>query len=143
MTTSTTRADRADEERRKDALARWLCAQITSCTFDELRVIAVRVERMAKARPHYGGLDLANDPRDFKREAAEENIDRGFYLDCLLVKRQDEERDRLRCEAADELARTNPVAKGLEELRDSKPVIGRAPAVDFAFDHSEAGEDKL
>ncbi len=50
---------------------------------------------MMKARAQYGDLNLSSDTRDWLREAAEENIDRGFYRDCLLVAKQDEERERL------------------------------------------------
>lgn len=78
----------------RDALERWIASQLPACSHDELRVIAVRVERMSKARAQYGELDLASDTRDFVREMAEENIDRAFYRDCLYVARQDEDRER-------------------------------------------------
>lgn len=79
----------------RDALQRWIASQLGACSHDELRIIGVRVERMMKARAQYGDLNLSSDTRDWLREAAEENIDRGFYRDCLLVAKQDEERERL------------------------------------------------
>lgn len=63
-------------------------------------MLAVRLQRMARARPEYGYLDLSRDARDFAREAAEENVDRAFYLDCLLIAEQDEAYARLH-QAAD------------------------------------------
>lgn len=67
----------------------YLIAELEHCTNDEIRVLVVRMQRMAAARPQYGGLDLATDRRDFRREMAEEGIDRGFYEDCLYIARQD------------------------------------------------------
>ena len=87
----------------RDALERWIACQLPACTHDELRVIGIRMERMAKARPEYGGLVIAADARDWKREAAEENVDRAFYADCLYIAKQDEERERI---ADDELVDT-------------------------------------
>lgn len=67
----------------------YLIAELKNCTNDEIRVLVVRMQRMAAARPRYGGLDLATDRRDFRREMAEEGVDRGFYEDCLYIARQD------------------------------------------------------
>jgi hypothetical protein len=39
-----------------------------------------------------------------------------FYLAAHAVAANDRRLERLRCEAADELARTNPVEHGLREL---------------------------
>jgi len=105
ISTTTPRVEREDIARRRDALARWLSAMLGDCSLDELRVIAVRVERMAKARAKYGPLDLATDKRDFVREAAEESIDRAFYLDAHYIRVQDEERAALHEAAGVELGK--------------------------------------
>jgi len=80
----TVAADRSADEQ-------YILDELPNCTRDEKRVLVVRMKRMAAARPHYGGLELATDVRDFRREMAEEGADRGFYEDCLYIARQDEQ----------------------------------------------------
>jgi hypothetical protein len=122
---------RSPRESRREAWARWIASQLVACSLDELRVIGVRVARLARARSKYGPLNLASDPRDFRREAAEENVDRAFYLDCLLIARQDEEGEGLYCIAADQPVA--PVETGLAELRDAEPIVSRTQTLDFAL----------
>jgi hypothetical protein len=78
------------------------------------------LSRLARARKKYGPLNLAADPRDFRREAAEENVDRAFYLDCLLIARQDELGEGLFCVVPQ--SRSVAIEAGLAELRDAEPV---------------------
>ncbi len=121
----------------RDAYERVIAGQLPACSLSELRVIGVRLDRMARARAKYGPLDLSNDRRDWNREAAEENVDRAFYLDCDLIARQDEERAQLHADVAAELAaaesivsvsvfdpsRSSEVITALRELRDSTPEL--------------------
>ena len=93
--------DKGDDTRRQ-ALARWISSQLEACSLDELRILGVRLERFAKARAKYGPLGLSTDARDFAREAAEENVDRAFYRDCLLIAKQDEARAELERDVAAE-----------------------------------------
>jgi hypothetical protein len=132
----TNRPDRAREVRaistpdalRQDALASSIAIRLPLCSLDELRVIDVILERVLKVgRDSYAPLDLARDERDWGREAADELADALFYLAAREVAATDRRLERLRCEAADEIARTNPVERGLAELRDAKPDFECAP----------------
>ena len=70
----------------KEALARWICAQIPRFNFSELKTIAVRVERLGRAKAQYGDdFDLATDPRNMRLEAAYEGVDEKWYQDAQLV----------------------------------------------------------
>lgn len=58
---------------------------------EEEQAVAVEVFRMMVGRLHaglttYGALDLANDTRDFAREALEENVDGAQYLAMSKVR---------------------------------------------------------
>ena len=128
---------------RRDALARSLCARISDArrTTDELRVIDVILTRISGGGfDEYGGMVLATDRRDFRKEAADEFADALWYMAADVVRRTDERLDRIRCEDADEHARTNPVEKGLEELCDAEPIVPRTRAIDFddRFDDSDS-----
>jgi hypothetical protein len=102
---------------RRDALARTIASRLLSLSEDELRVIDVVTSRIiGLGRNSYEPLDLARDERDWSKEAAEEMADALFYLAAHAVAANDRRLERLRCEAADELARTNPVEHGLREL---------------------------
>lgn len=143
----------------RDALERSLCARLLSCAHDELRVLDAILLRLELGRDRYGALDLARDRRDWAREEAEEHVDALVYRACALISRQDEERRELRDAAGREL-----VEAGLVELAEvttprerehdcddpdcqrchhleALVSLPRTPAVDFAFDHSEPGED--
>lgn len=115
----------------KEAWERWITSQLRACSLDELRVIGVRLSRLARARAKYGPLNLSADPRNFRREAAEENVDRAFYLDCLLIARQDENGEGLFCVAVDEPS--SAVEAALRELRDAQPLMPH-PCVDLEPD---------
>lgn len=52
---------------------------------DELRVLRAVTERLVLGRRQYGELDLATDPRDWAREAAEEALDLSVYLAIRLL----------------------------------------------------------
>jgi hypothetical protein len=102
---------------RRDALARTVASRLISLSEDELRVIDVITSRIiGLGRNSYEPLDLARDERDWTKEAAEELADTLFYLAAREVAANDRRIERLRCEAADEIARTNPVEHGLREL---------------------------
>ena len=53
---------------------------------DELDVVLVVVEGLARGRAIYGELDLAADRRDFRREAGEEVRDAIVYFGAELVR---------------------------------------------------------
>lgn len=119
----------------RDALEHLLIDTIRSAefTYSELATVMVRVHRLAKAKPDYGGLDLANDKRNFEVEAAFEGVDQAWYKDAKLVFEHDpafafirglrqaervrEFRDRMRCEEAD--AHFKRVDVTLDELVES------------------------
>lgn len=69
----------------RDALERWIASQLPRFNLDELKTIAVRVERLGRAQPDYGILDLAEDRRDWRLEAAYEGVDRVWYEDAKYV----------------------------------------------------------
>lgn len=105
------------------ALGRSIARRLALCSRDELRVVDVILERIMKVgRESYAPLDLARDERDWDKEAAEELADTLFYLAARHVAATDRRLERMRCEAADELASTNPVERGLAELRDAAAI---------------------
>lgn len=127
-------ANSAPDTTRRDALARSLCARVSDSrrTVDELRVLDVILTRISGGGyEQYGGLVIANDPRNFRKETADEFADALWYMAAEIVRVEDEKRERLECEAADELARTNPVEKGLQELCEAEPIVPRTRAMDF------------
>jgi hypothetical protein len=126
MNDPTNHTDRARDARaistpdavRHDALASSIAIRLPLCSLDELRVIDVILERVLKiGRDSYAPLDLARDERDWGAEAAAELADTLFYVAAREVAANDRRLERLRCAAADELARANPVEHGLVELR--------------------------
>lgn len=69
----------------RDALERWIACQLPQFSYSELKTIAVRVERLAKAIADYGNLDLATDRRIWKLERAYEGVDEKWYEDAETV----------------------------------------------------------
>lgn len=136
-------ADSISDAERRDALARALCARISDArrTIDELRVLDVILTRISGGGyEQYGGLNLATDKRDFRKETSDEFADGLWYMAAHVVATNDARLERLRCEAADEIARTNPVQKGLDELVEATPVVPRTRAIDFdaRFDDTDS-----
>ncbi len=105
----------------RDAFARRLVARLSdpARTIDELRVIDDVLAGIEHGAREIGPLDLVSDERDFDEEAAQECRDLLAYLAMRKVADQHRKRERLRCEAADESARTEPILDGLRELRDA------------------------
>lgn len=101
---------RFDREARCTAIRRSIAALGNALGLDELRVIEAMAERLVRHRVEYGELDVARDTRDWIAEAADEHRDAVFYMLVDQVVRNDQRLERLRCEAADELARMDPVA---------------------------------
>jgi hypothetical protein len=110
---------------RRDAIARSLCARISDDrrTVDELRVLDVILTRISGGgAEQYGGMVLATDHRDFVKEASDEFADALWYMAAHVVRTADERAERLACEAADELAKTEGLCRppsiddGLREL---------------------------
>jgi hypothetical protein len=68
---------------------------MSGMTVDELGVLDQFVGKyMREGRREYGALDLANDPRSLIKiimEAADEGLDREFYLGVAKLKRLIEE----------------------------------------------------
>lgn len=55
---------------------------------DERRVVLFIAERLLRGqRDHYGKLRLADDPRNWEIEAAEEYADASVYLACAVLAR--------------------------------------------------------
>lgn len=111
---------RRDHIDRRDALARSIGVRLELCNEDELRVVDAILGRLEIGRDRYGYLDLSR-ARDWDAEEAEELLDARIYRACDVIRRRDERLDRLRCEVADELARTNPIELGLRELASNAP----------------------
>jgi hypothetical protein len=65
----------------RDALARSLCARLCDArrSHDELRVIDYVLEGIELGADQYGPLNVAKDPRNFRRERAMECRDSLFY----------------------------------------------------------------
>lgn len=107
-----------EQRSRVDALGRCIAGRLALCSEDELRVIDDLLGRLEKGRDAYGYLDLSRDNRDWAREEMEEQLDAALYRSFARVRRQNDIRDRLACEAADEIANTpaGRVDTGLREL---------------------------
>ena len=54
---------------------------------DELEVLAIVAEGLAKGRQSYGALNIAHDSRDFEAEALEEVRDGLVYIGAALLRR--------------------------------------------------------
>lgn len=105
---------------RRDAIQRCVAARLCSLSIDELRVLDVITTRMVSVgRDSYGPLDLAREERDWKAEQANEYADAIFYGACHEVAANDARLERLRCEAADEIA--GRIEPGLRELVENAP----------------------
>lgn len=83
-------ADACGDHRQHVDRLRALAAELGT---DELRVLVLMAERLAKGRKRYGVLNLANDRRHFRSEAVEELLDAVAYLAMGLL--QPQHRDRL------------------------------------------------
>lgn len=107
-----------EQRSRVDALGRCIAGRLALCSEDELRVVDDLLGRLERGRDTYGYLDLSRDDRDWQREEHEEQLDAMLYRSFARVRRQNELRDRLACEAADEIASTpaGRVETGLREL---------------------------
>lgn len=108
-------AHHGDDETRRDALARSLCARICRAdrTEDELRVVDVLLEGIERGFAEHGGLRLDIETRDFTDELDQELCDGLFYICARAAKRRAERLERLRCDAADEIE----AAQGLRRSR--------------------------
>jgi len=126
------RPDRNPESTARDALARSLCARIctASRSRDELRVIDRVLSGLEQGAEIYGALDLARDERDFGVEGEQELRDFLVYAAAREIAAIDRRLERLRCEAADEIAAR--IEPGLRELRDSAPAHDWPGPVDFS-----------
>ena len=71
----------------RDALERWVSAQLPSCSHDELRIVARIIERVAVGRDVYGPFSIASNTRDLRAEAADEMSDLLWYLCAAEVAR--------------------------------------------------------
>ena len=60
-----------------------ICADLGA---DEMRVLVLVAERLAKGRQRYGALDVATDRRDFRHESLEEIADALVYAACGLMR---------------------------------------------------------
>ena len=113
----------------RDAKVRSLCARLNDdrASESEIDVADALWARIEKGRESYGPMNLANDPREWSTEQCEELLDYLVYRRIADIVRVNERLERLRCDAADELA-AMPVDRRLRnaliELRDSQPVIG-------------------
>lgn len=107
-----------EQQLRRDALARNLCARICSDrrSETELRVIDLLLGGIELHEPEYGPANVDTDLRDLTDELDQELTDGLFYILLRAVKRRAARVDRLACEAADERAHANPVDHGLREL---------------------------
>lgn len=77
---------------RCDGLRDDLEARLELCSWDELRVLDVLLNRLELGRARYGYLDTARDKRDWKRERAEEGRDWLIYDALDELDRADKER---------------------------------------------------
>lgn len=67
-------------------LAERLTEILPGLNTDELRLVVLVAERLAKGRRHYGPMNLATDRRNFTGEAVEELVDAAAYLAMQLLR---------------------------------------------------------
>jgi hypothetical protein len=125
-----------DRLRRRNATEASVRHLLPALGLDELRVVETVVSRLVMARRQYGELDLDSDTRDFRIEGGEEMADFLFYAAAREVAAMDRRLDRLRCAAADELARMQPVEFGLREFVNTAADYPSAHEIDLG---GEAG----
>jgi hypothetical protein len=102
----------ATDESRRQALHRELCALLAIGSIDELRAFGVIARRvMGKGRESYGPTDLKTDRRDFKTEKADEKTDWLWYDALDEIRSNDERLEKLRSDAALELAEATRIAE--------------------------------
>jgi hypothetical protein len=70
----------------RDLLTSRLGACAIGLNDDELAVLCVVAERLAKGRAAYAPLNLATDRRNFLAEASEEAIDAALYIAMHTVR---------------------------------------------------------
>jgi hypothetical protein len=140
----------AQQPSARDALERRIIVAIRAhhFTYSELATIAVRVERLGRAIPQYGGLDLATDKRNLEFEAACEGVDLAWYRDAKMVfdhdpafadirairnkERVQERKDRLKCFQLDaEWKRTDDA---LTSLVDACTIVEASASFDVNGD---------
>lgn len=123
---------KAERDARERSIAAIILPQLNN---DELRVLETIGLRMLRiGRETHGPLVLERERRDWKAEAAAELADRLFYDACYEIATNDARLERLRCEAADEIAAR--VGPGLRELAESAPLTLDRRALN-AFDVSD------
>lgn len=94
---------------RRDAYARLLASQLADdrWSVDELRVVQLVVDGLARGRSIYGALDLASDTRDWALEARAEARDLVVYRACEMLAAQDKRRAELERAASREITEEN------------------------------------
>jgi hypothetical protein len=124
--------DNRNDTTRRDALARSLCARISDDrrTVDELRVLDVIVARISGGGfEQYGGMDLATDTRDFRKEAADEFADALWYMAAHVVAKTDERIERMQCDVHD------AVEPALAELAETTECMTGTDCPSCGLDH--------
>lgn len=69
------------------ALVDTISGHLAEMGVDELRVVELLARRLGMGAKLYGVLNLADDPRDWLKEAIEEAADLPIYLALWLLKR--------------------------------------------------------
>jgi len=67
--------DETRAQRRELAAVGPIAGVLVELGEDERRVLLLLAHRLLEGQKHYGRLDLANDPRDWRRERAQELAD--------------------------------------------------------------------
>jgi hypothetical protein len=73
-------------EDEREAAERQLDALVCDLELDSIRVLVRVAARLVAGRKAYGDLDIQGDPRDWRREAAEEALDMAVYLACQALR---------------------------------------------------------
>jgi hypothetical protein len=76
-----------EDERQIDAYRR-LFRVLSQLNEDEIRTVTVLAERLYRGQQQYGKIDLATDPRDFRKERAEEIEDLLIYTAFQALRRE-------------------------------------------------------
>lgn len=79
-------ASEQETKLRESILRSQIAATLPQMCEGELLPVLGICQRVNWAREKYGPLDLANDRRDWGREAYEEQLDGLFYLACGALK---------------------------------------------------------
>lgn len=66
-----------------------VAVDVTGLGADEIRVVEAVIARIRLGMERYGPLDIARNPKDWRKEASEEFLDGAIYLAMQAIRERD------------------------------------------------------